>query len=254
MIYVEDADSFAGALAALDLNAIEVVSYRGNTATSYDSLTRTAASRGVGGGFGNTGPETIAKILFTSGSTGKPKGVINTHRMLCSNQKSLQLLWPFLAEEPPVVVDWLPWHHTFGGNHNFNMVLSNGGSLYIDDGKPRPGALDATIENLKSVPPTLYFNVPLGMELIIDRLEQDAALRRCFFSRLKLIVCAGAALPHNATPAGDCGEGRPRGNPCSVELGIDRDSAAVHIHPLPGSGAQPSGVARAGRGSQARSL
>jgi len=121
-------------------------------------------------------PNSIAKILFTSGSTGMPKGVINTHAMLCANQQMLAQAWPFVEDRSPVIVDWLPWNHTFGGNHNFNMVLRQGGTLYIDDGKPAPGLVDRTVANLSDVSPTIYFNVPAGYAMLIPHLEKDAAL------------------------------------------------------------------------------
>ena len=140
------------------------------------------------------GPDTIAKILFTSGSTGYPKGVINTQRMMCANQAMIRAGLRFMSEEPPVLVDWLPWNHTFGSNHNFNMVLDNGGSLYIDEGKPLPGAIAATARNLKEIAPTIYFNVPKGFEALLPHLRADAELRRNFFSRLKVMFYAGAGL------------------------------------------------------------
>ena len=126
-----------------------------------------------------------------------PKGVINTQRMLCSNQQAIAQVWPFLAAQPPVVVDWLPWNHTFGGNHNFNMVLRHGGTLYVDGGKPMPGLIEQTVANLESVAPTLYFNVPRGFDVLLPFLEQDEVLRDRFFSRLDLIFYAGAALPQS---------------------------------------------------------
>jgi feruloyl-CoA synthase len=143
------------------------------------------------------GPDTVAKILFTSGSTGIPKGVVNTHRMLCANQQMLAQAWPFVQETPPVLVDWLPWNHTFGGNHNFNLVLRNGGTLYIDAGKPVPGLVEATVRNLKEIAPSLYFNVPRGYDLLLPFLERDAELRRSFFSELQVVFYAAAALPQN---------------------------------------------------------
>ena len=141
--------------------------------------------------------DTVAKILFTSGSTGIPKGVINTHRMLCANQQMLAQAWPFVEDRPPVVVDWLPWNHTFGGNHNFNMVLRNGGTLYIDGGKPVPGLVETTVRNLKEVPSTMYFNVPRGYDLLLPFLEKDEELRRNFFGDLDVLFYAAAALPQN---------------------------------------------------------
>ncbi|HXZ46368.1 MAG TPA: feruloyl-CoA synthase, partial [Pseudolabrys sp.] len=142
-------------------------------------------------------PQTIAKFLFTSGSTGNPKAVINTHRMLCSNQAMLASGFAFVADEPPVVVDWLPWSHTFGGNHNFNMVLTNGGSLYIDEGNPTPPGVPKTVRNLREIAPTIYFNVPKGYEALIPHFRADEALRRNFFSRLKVLFYAGAGLNQN---------------------------------------------------------
>ncbi len=144
--------------------------------------------------FAATGPDSIAKFLFTSGSTGTPKAVINTQGMLCSNQAAIRQVWPFLGAKPPVVVDWLPWSHTFGGNHNLHMVLANGGSLYIDGGKPLPDRVGQTVENLRSIAPTLYFNVPRGFGLLLPFLESDAELARHVFQRLDLVFYAGAAL------------------------------------------------------------
>jgi feruloyl-CoA synthase len=144
---------------------------------------------------GDPGGEAVAKLLFTSGSTGVPKGVINTHRMLCSDQAMLQAVWPFLAEEPPILVDWLPWSHTFGGNHNLNLALFNGGTIYVDDGRPAPGLFPRTLAALRDVPPTLYFNVPAGYALLAPALENDAALAERFFSRLRFMFYAAAALP-----------------------------------------------------------
>ena len=139
----------------------------------------------------------MAKILFTSGSTGQPKGVINTHRMLCSNQRALGQIWPFLQSEPPVLVDWLPWSHTFGGNHNLNQVLAFGGTLYIDDGRPAPQLFERTIAALREVPPTAYYNVPAGYALLTPRLESDPEFAKIFFSRLRLMLYAAAALPED---------------------------------------------------------
>jgi feruloyl-CoA synthase len=140
------------------------------------------------------GPDTIAKFLFTSGSTGQPKGVINTQRMWCSNQAMIRYMFAFFADEPPVIVDWAPWHHTAAGNHDFGIVVYNGGSYYIDEGKPLPGAIETTVRNLREVAPTWYFNVPKGYEVLLPFLREDAELRKNFFSRLKLLWFAGAGL------------------------------------------------------------
>ena len=142
-------------------------------------------------------PATIAKILFTSGSTGTPKGVINTHGMLCANQQQLAQAWPFVEARPPVTVDWLPWNHTFGGSHNFNLILRNGGTMYIDAGKPVPGLVETTVKNLTEISPTMYFNVPRGFDLLLPFLEKDEKLRRSFFRDLDMIFYAAAALPQN---------------------------------------------------------
>ncbi len=140
------------------------------------------------------GPGTIAKFLFTSGSTGEPKAVINTQGMWCANQAMIQAALAYFREEPPVLVDWAPWHHTAAGNHDFGLVLYNGGSYYIDEGKPLPGAIEATVRNLREIAPTWYFNVPKGFEALLPHLREDRALRENFFSRLKVLWFAGAAL------------------------------------------------------------
>lgn len=142
-------------------------------------------------------PDTIGKFLFTSGSVGTPKAVINTHRMMCSNQLAKELIWTFLADNRPVLVEWLPWSHTFGGNQNFNLMLRWGGTMYIDDGKPTPALLEKTLRNLREVSPTIYFSVPRAYDMLVPELRKDAALRESFFRRLNLISYAGAALPQH---------------------------------------------------------
>ncbi|MCX7169841.1 MAG: feruloyl-CoA synthase, partial [Proteobacteria bacterium] len=209
LIFAADGARFAGALGSImhepGMGDTEIV-VSGNPAPGiackpFSELTHAldaaADDAAVNRAFAEVGPDSIAKFLFTSGSTGEPKGVINTQRMLCSNQQAIAQVWHFLAETPPVIVDWLPWNHTFGANHNFNMVLRNGGTLYIDDGKPMPGLVERTVANLREIAPTIYFNVPRGFDMLIPFLEQDAVLRKNFFSQLQMIFYAAAALPQN---------------------------------------------------------
>jgi feruloyl-CoA synthase len=199
LVYARDGAAFAKPLAALDLGDAELVVTinppPGRPATEFAALLATAPSAAADAAHAATGPETVAKILFTSGSTGLPKGVINTQDMLCANQQMIAQIWPFLAARPPVIVDWLPWNHTFGANHNFNMVLRNGGTLYIDEGKPVPGLVERSLANLRAVSPTLYFNVPLGFALLVEHLERDADLAANFFRELDFLFYAAAALP-----------------------------------------------------------
>ena len=163
-------------------------------ATAFALLLDTAPTPAVDAAMHATGPDTIAKFLFTSGSTKLPKAVINTHAMWCANQQQMRQSMPVLTEEPPVLVDWLPWNHTFGGNHNVGLTLYNGGTLYIDDGKPTPALMPETLRNLREIAPTVYFNVPTGFEAIANAMKTDDALRRNLLSRVKMFFYAGAAL------------------------------------------------------------
>jgi len=197
MVFAEDAAQFAPALTRLrDLVPLQCVDRgRGPDLISLGDLMRTEPTSELEEIFASVGPDTVAKILFTSGSTGRPKGVINTHRMLCSNQQALAEIWPFMSSERPVLVDWLPWSHTFGGNHNLNQVIYFGGTLYIDDGRPAPGLFEPTVEALRHTPPSVYYNVPAGFTLLAPRLEEDREFAEVFFSRLRFMFYAAAALP-----------------------------------------------------------
>ena len=198
LVFAADAARYARAIQAVVPADTEVVlaegRLEGRTTTSLDALAATPATPAIDAAMQATGPDTITKFLFTSGSTKMPKAVINTHRMWCANQQQLRQSIPALAEEPPVLVDWLPWNHTFGGNHNVGIVLDNGGTLYIDDGKPTPGGMAETLRNLREIAPTIYFNVPTGFEAIAHAMETDAVLRRNLLSRVKMFFYSGAAL------------------------------------------------------------
>ena len=194
-VFAEDAGPFGPALDSLrTVHAIVAGGSRAGASRLADLLA-TEPGAAVAAAFAALRPDAVAKVLFTSGSTGTPKGVLNTHRMLAANQQMIRQVWPFLTAERPVIVDWLPWSHTFGGNHNMNMVLTSGGSLYVDAGRPAPGMFAQTIANLADVPPTIYFNVPAGYAQLVPVLEGDPAFAARFFSRLRLMFNAAAALP-----------------------------------------------------------
>jgi feruloyl-CoA synthase len=193
LVYAADGKAFANALRAVVSDGVEIVTDQGGT--SFAELESAAPSSAVDAAHAAVGPDTIAKILFTSGSTGRPKGVITTQRMLCSNQEMLRAVMRFLAEEPPVLCDWLPWNHVFGGSHNFGIVLYNGGTLYIDDGRPTTAAaFDTTTRNLREVESTVYFNVPRGYEMLVPRLREEPELRARFFRRVEILFYAAAGL------------------------------------------------------------
>ncbi len=216
LVFADNGQSYAKAIASCVADEIELVVSdappNGRPVSDFSALVSTRETPAVDAAHAAVGPDTIAKFLFTSGSTALPKGVINTHRMMCSNQAMIEYFMPFLREEPPVLVDWLPWNHTFGGNHNFGIVLRHGGTLYIDEGKPMPGAIEATVRTLRDIAPTVYYTVPKGFETLLPFLYADKALAQNFFSRLKLNFFAGAALPQHVWDALDdvavatCGE------------------------------------------------
>ncbi len=200
MVYAVDADQYGEALALDAFDGIEVVASRpgkSRVATPFAELLQGDATVDVDAAHARVGPDTVAKILLTSGSTSAPKGVPTTHAMMCANQAQIADALPFVKEKPPVLVDWLPWNHVFGGSHNFNLVLANGGTLYIDDGKPIPALMSRTLENLSMVSPTISFNVPLGHAQVVEALRKDRGLRKSFFAELDMIFYAGASLPQD---------------------------------------------------------
>lgn len=201
-IFVAQRQPFARALAAIDgLHRATIIAGDGDgtSAVPLQAMIATTPGPEVDRASAAVAPDTVAKLLFTSGSTGQPKAVINTQRMMTTSQQAKAQLWTFLrdVEGGPVIVDWLPWSHTFGANHNFNLVLAQGGSLYIDGGKPAPGLFDTSLANLRSVVPTIYFNVPRGFDMLVAALRTDEDLRHTFFSAVKCIFYAAAALPQN---------------------------------------------------------
>ena len=201
LVFVDDADKFADALIANVPEGTEIVasfgSVPGRKITMLADLIASPLFAGLDAVHDKIGPDTIAKFLLTSGSTGNPKAVINTQRMICANQVMIRETLAFLKDEPPVIIDWLPWNHTFGGNHNIGLTLFNGGSMYLDQGKPVPGGIEETVRNLREISPTVYFNVPKGYESLLPYFREDPGLRKTFFSRLHAMFFSGAALaPH----------------------------------------------------------
>ena len=197
LVFASDA-RYAKAIAATVSNDMEIVmnegGVEGKQVTTFDALCSTPATAQVDAAIAATGPDTIVKFLFTSGSTKLPKAVINTQRLWCANQQQMTQSMPILAEAPLVLVDWLPWNHTFGGNHNFGMVVFHGGTMYIDDGKPTPALMHETLRNLREIAPTVYFNVPTGFEAIANAMKTDDLLRKTLLSRVQMFFYAGAAL------------------------------------------------------------
>jgi feruloyl-CoA synthase len=198
LVFADDADKFAEALEANVAADVEIAAayggLRGRGVTLLADLMASPLRPDLDAVHAAIGPDTIAKFLLTSGSTGNPKAVINTQRMICANQVMIRETMSFLKDEPPVIVDWLPWNHTFGGNHNIGLTLYNGGSMYLDSGKPVPGGIEETVRNLREISPTVYFNVPKGYESLLPYLRDDAQLRGKFFHRLHAMFFSGAAM------------------------------------------------------------
>jgi feruloyl-CoA synthase len=220
LIFAAEGERFDRALASLALpDDVEVVTSSPapglRRQTGFAALLATTATAAVEDAHARVGPDTVAKVLFTSGSTGAPKGVINTQRMLTANQEQIRSVLAFLADEPPVLCDWLPWNHTFGGNHNFGLTLYNGGTLYIDAGTPTPAGFGTTASNLREIATTACFNVPRGYDLLLQVLRVDADLRHRFFSRLQILFYAAAGLRQEVSDGIDrlaveaCGERVP---------------------------------------------
>jgi feruloyl-CoA synthase len=198
LVFASDGMPYARAIHACTGTDVELVltdgEVSGRTHTPFDTLLATGPGAEAETAHAAVGPDTIAKFLFTSGSTKQPKAVVNTQRMLCANLQQIRQTFAFLADTPPVLVDWLPWNHTFGGNHNIGIALYNGGTLYIDDGKPTPQGMAETLRNLREIAPTIYFNVPKGFEEIARAMDHDDALRERLFSRVQCFMFAGAGL------------------------------------------------------------
>jgi feruloyl-CoA synthase len=206
LVFADDGDRYAPALRACIPQDVEVVIVRGDPgrdATGFDALLATTPTSAAETAAAAVNPDTVAKLLFTSGSTGIPKGVINTHRMWCSALQMVLTCYPALAEELPVLVDWLPWNHIFGGTISFGIAVFNGGTLYIDDGKPLPGQIEATVRNLREIAPLFYSNVPKGYEELVPWLRRDRALRENFFSRVRVLQYSGASIAQHICDAFD---------------------------------------------------
>jgi feruloyl-CoA synthase len=251
MVFAADGEPFGKALAAAVPSDCKVVVTQnlpgGHGAVLFEALIDDDPGAEADEANAAVGPETIAKFLFTSGSTGMPKGVINTQRMLCSNQEMIDCAFPYFRDEPPVLLDWAPWNHTAGGNHNFGLVLYNGGTFFIDDGNPTPAGIARTVRNLHDVSPTWYFNVPKGFDALVPALREDRGLRETFFKDLKVLFYAGAGMAQHVWDTLDqmaretcgarilrlCGFGATESGPFALVLLWDAEAGNLGI-PAPG--------------------
>ena len=251
LVFVSSGERYASALEKVVPHATEIVvttAPPNRKTTPFAELAAPRPTPAVDAAHKKIQPDAVAKILFTSGSTGMPKGVINTHRMICCNQQMITQVFCFLQDEPPVLLDWLPWNHTFGGNHNTGIALYNGGSFYIDDGKPGSSLIAETIRNLREISPTVYFNVPKGYEDLLPALRSDEQLRESFFRHLRLLFYAGAGLSQPVWDAyrdlalQTCGEriimvtglGSTETAPMAIQTTWETDQAGVIGIPIPG--------------------
>jgi feruloyl-CoA synthase len=250
LVFAAEGAAFDRALGHVLPKGVELVTMAPGSisSTSFAELETAWSTSSVDEANARVGPDTIAKILFTSGSTGRPKGVINTQRMLCANQEMIRSVLTFLTEEPPVLCDWLPWNHTAGGNHNFGLVLFNGGTLYIDEGRPTPVGIETTVRNLREVAAVAHFTVPRTYEMLMPHLRADAELRDRFFSRLKVLFYAAAGLSQrffdelSQMAVQSCGEdilwmtgfGATETAPFALSTGAEGASAGIVGVPAPG--------------------
>ncbi|MGB9008190.1 MAG: feruloyl-CoA synthase [Candidatus Acidiferrales bacterium] len=252
LVFVSDGERYNRAIESVVNPQTELVVTKNpppnRKSTAFSDLAATKPTAAVAEAHKKIQPDDVAKILFTSGSTGMPKGVINTHRMLCCNQQMIAQVFGFLQDEPPTLVDWLPWNHTFGGNHNTGIALYNGGSFYIDDGKPGPNFIAETIRNLREISPTVYFNVPKGYEDLLPALRAEPQLRENFFRHLRLLFYAGAGLSqpvwdaYRSLALETCGEriimvtglGSTETAPMAIQTTWETDRAGVIGIPIPG--------------------
>ncbi|PTT78408.1 feruloyl-CoA synthase, partial [Pelomonas sp. HMWF004] len=238
LVFAADGDAFGPALDRALTPDAQVLITQGQRAGALriQDLLKTVPTADVDRAFKQVGPDTVAKLLFTSGSTQAPKAVINTHQMLCANQQMYAQCYPFLEEAPPVLVDWLPWHHTAGGNANFGLVLRNGGTLYIDEGKPTEDGIAETVMNLLDVSPTAIYTVPKGLEMLAQQMAHNPVLRDRVLANLKLIFAAGAAMPQSVIELVDrlAEEALGQRIPMTMGLGMTESGPFAVSHHLPG--------------------